>query len=44
MGARRIILKQFPDQLVCRVEAGEMMVYAVAHLKRRPRYWRKRMA
>lgn len=42
-GIRRIILKQFPYQLVYRVEAAEIVVYAVAHLKRRPRYWRKRM-
>jgi toxin ParE1/3/4 len=40
---RRMILKTFPYQLVYRVAGEEIRVFAVAHLKRRPGYWRKRV-
>lgn len=42
-GCRRILLASHPYQIVYRVEGDEIVVYAVAHLKRRPRYWRKRV-
>jgi plasmid stabilization system protein ParE len=41
--ARRLMLKTFPYQLIYRVEGGEIRVYAVAHLKRRPGYWHQRL-
>jgi plasmid stabilization system protein ParE len=41
--ARRLILRNFPYQLIYRVEGDDIRVYAVAHLKRRPRYWRERL-
>jgi plasmid stabilization system protein ParE len=43
-GARRILFADFPYQLVYRVEGEEIVIYAVAHQKRRPGYWRKRVA
>jgi plasmid stabilization system protein ParE len=43
-GFRRILLDRFPYQLVYRVEGEEIVIYAVAHQKRRPGYWRKRAA
>ena len=43
-GFRRILLARFPYQIVYRVEGETIRIYAVAHLKRRPGYWRKRTA
>jgi plasmid stabilization system protein ParE len=40
---RRLILRNFPYQFIYRVEGDDIRVYAVAHLKRRPRYWRDRL-
>ena len=34
--ARRLLIKRFPYQLIYRVEADTITVYAVAHLKRSP--------
>ena len=42
-GLRRCLLSNFPYQLVYRVEGDTIRVYAVAHQKRRPGYWRKRV-
>lgn len=42
-GSRRILVKRFPYMLVYRVEGGEIVVYAVAHQRRRPGYWRMRV-
>ncbi len=41
-GTQRFLLRRFPYQLVYRVERDRILVVAVAHLKRRPGYWRKR--
>jgi toxin ParE1/3/4 len=40
---RRLLLKKFPYQLIYRVLADEIRIYAVAHLKRRPHYWTSRL-
>ena len=40
---RRLVLSTYPYQLVYRVEGDEIRAYAVAHLKRRPGYWRQRL-
>jgi len=41
-GARRYILQRFPYNIIYRqIEAG-IQVVAVAHQKRRPRYWSSR--
>lgn len=39
---RRVFCKGFPFSVVYRVEATELVVFAVAHFKRRPTYWRRR--
>ncbi|MBX9962463.1 MAG: type II toxin-antitoxin system RelE/ParE family toxin [Burkholderiales bacterium] len=39
---RRIFPKGFPFSVVYRVEPTELVVFAVAHFKRRPAYWRRR--
>jgi len=41
--ARRLLLKNFPYQFIYRVEGDDVRVFAVAHLKRKPRYWRERL-
>jgi plasmid stabilization system protein ParE len=40
---RRVLLKKFPYQLIYRIEGDEIRIYAVAHLKRKPRYWIDRL-
>lgn len=39
---RRVLLQRFPYQVVYRLRAGEIVILAIAHLKRRPGYWKKR--
>lgn len=39
---RRLLLKRYPFALVYRVKLDEIQVLAVAHLSRRPGYWRER--
>ncbi len=41
-GTRKIRLRRFPYAIVYRVDADEIQVVAVAHLHRRPGYWRNR--
>lgn len=42
LGTRRAFPKSFPFSVVYRPEPGELVVFAVAHFKRRPTYWRRR--
>jgi len=39
---RRLLVSRFPYQLVYRLRPAEVVVVAVAHLKRRPGHWRHR--
>ena len=39
---RRVFPRGFQFSVVYRVEAGEIVVFAVAHFRRRPSYWRLR--
>jgi plasmid stabilization system protein ParE len=39
----RVLLSNFPYQFIYRIEGDEIRVYAVAHLKRKPRYWMGRL-
>jgi plasmid stabilization system protein ParE len=39
---RRLIVARFPYQIVHRVRPGEIVIVALAHLKRRPGYWKHR--
>ena len=40
---RHFSLRVFPYRLVYRVEGEELRIYAVAHFRRKPGYWRKRI-
>src|SRR4051812_10228411 len=40
---RRKLLSDFPYALIYRVESDDVVVVAVAHFKRRPGYWRRRI-
>lgn len=40
---RRILLRRYSYQLIYRVVGEEIRIYAVAHLKRKPGYWRRRL-
>ena len=40
--ARRMLVTGFPYQVVYRIDSHDIRVIAVAHLKRRPGYWRHR--
>ena len=39
---RRVLVHRFPYQVVYRLTASEILIVAVAHLKRRPGYWKDR--
>jgi toxin ParE1/3/4 len=38
----RALVARFPYQVVYRVRASEIVIVAIAHLKRRPGYWKHR--
>ena len=40
---RRVFPRGFPFSVVYRIEATELVIFAVAHFKRRPTYWRRRV-
>jgi plasmid stabilization system protein ParE len=40
---RAVVVPRFPYTLIFREEPTCVMIYAVAHHKRRPGYWRKRL-
>ncbi|MCF8108480.1 MAG: type II toxin-antitoxin system RelE/ParE family toxin [Desulfohalobiaceae bacterium] len=42
-GIRRKVLNHFPYSLLYSVESELIVIIAVAHQKRRPRYWRGRL-
>jgi plasmid stabilization system protein ParE len=42
-GTRRVIIKRFPFSVVFRQRLHDIQVIAVAHAKRRPGYWAKRL-
>ena len=39
---RRLLVARFPYQIVYLLDQSEVVVVAIAHLKRRPRYWKHR--
>ena len=39
-GFRRILVRRFPYSLIYAVEAGHVVVVAVAHQRRRPELWK----
>lgn len=44
LGTRRYLLQRFPFYLVYREVAGKLQIVAIAHGRRRPEYWKKRIA
>ena len=44
VGVRRFLLARFPFAVGCIVEGSEIVVLAVAHLRRRPGYWLDRLS
>ena len=42
-GAKRIVLKRFPYDIVIRESPEEIIIVAIAHHSRRPGYWRRRL-
>jgi plasmid stabilization system protein ParE len=42
-GTRHIVLSQFPFSVVFRERLHDIQIIAVAHAKRRPGYWAKRL-
>jgi hypothetical protein len=42
-GAKRIMLRRFPYDIVVRETSQELIVIAVAHQRRRPGYWSSRL-
>ncbi len=43
-GAKRVILRRFPYDIVLVEHASELLVIAVAHHARKPGYWRERVS
>jgi plasmid stabilization system protein ParE len=43
-GTRRYLLQRFPFYLVYREIAGRLEIVAIAHGRRKPGYWKKRIA
>ena len=39
---RRVLVAKFPYQVVYRLKPAELVIVAIAHLKRRPGYWKNR--
>ena len=39
---RRCLLPRFPFNIVFEIRENELLVLAVAHVRRRPNYWRRR--
>jgi len=39
---RRVLVRRFPYGLLYRIEADSLRIVAVAHLRRRPGFWRHR--
>ena len=40
---RKLFLHRFPFALIFEIQADELVVWAVAHTKRRPGFWRSRI-
>jgi plasmid stabilization system protein ParE len=42
-GTRRYLLRRYPFSVVYRIEPDRILIVAVAHGHRRPRYWKSRV-
>jgi toxin ParE1/3/4 len=43
-GTRRLVLKDFPYSIVYKAYAERTVIYAFAHDKRKPGYWKSRLS
>jgi hypothetical protein len=43
LGTRRLVLRRFPFAIVYRLAGEFVLVLAIAHMRRRPGYWRGRL-
>lgn len=43
LGTRRILLDRFPFSIIFRERLHDIQIIAIAHAKRRPGYWLKRL-
>jgi plasmid stabilization system protein ParE len=43
-GVRRTLIKKFPYAIIYAIAGHDLVIYAVAHLHRRPGYWRDRLS
>jgi len=43
-GTRRFLLRHFPYSVIYREKSGRIEVIAIAHGRRKPRYWKSRLA
>jgi toxin ParE1/3/4 len=44
-GTRRVVIKEFPFWLVYKPsQSGDIIIFAIAHQSRRPRYWVNRVS
>jgi plasmid stabilization system protein ParE len=41
-GTRRVVLKKFPFSVIYLASPNEVVIFAVAHFKRKPGYWKSR--
>jgi plasmid stabilization system protein ParE len=41
---RRLVLREFPFSVIYRASSKQIVIYAFAHTKRRPGYWRSRLS
>ncbi|MHB9004312.1 MAG: type II toxin-antitoxin system RelE/ParE family toxin [Coriobacteriia bacterium] len=41
---RKLVLAKFPYSLIYEIDGDVVLILAVAHQRRRPRYWRERRA
>jgi len=43
-GTRHFLLRDYPHSVVFKMRGDAVIVYAVAHARRRPGYWRSRLS
>jgi plasmid stabilization system protein ParE len=43
-GTRRYLLRRYPFSVIYRIETDRVLIVAIAHAHRRPRYWKNRVS
>jgi toxin ParE1/3/4 len=44
LNVRRFLLRRFPYAIIYEIIPNEIRILAIAHMRRRPHYWKKRRA